>query len=326
MGNLISQSFFIPAARITEKNCPDQTGRVFVVTGGYAGIGFELCKILYAHNATVWIAGRSETKAQKALASLEEASPKSRGRLRFLFLDLADFSTIKAAVSSFLSQEDRLDVLVNNAGVMFPPNGSVDAHGNDLQLSTNCLGPYLLYQLLLPLLTKTAASSPTGTVRVAWASSIGIDMAAPWPHGISLGDDGCPEDLGVKPNYIQSKAGNVLLARELARTTAQTGVVHASFSPGVLHSDLHRYWSGLDYWIALTFFAFPTIYGAYTELWTILAPELTPDRSGAHVYPWGRFGSLPARLEKSSKNQSDGGTGIGEKFVEWCHRETHTFM
>lgn len=87
------------------------------MTGGYAGVGFELCKILYAHNATVWIAGRSTSKAQKAMLTIKEASPNSKGRLEFLFLDLSDLSTLKPAVQAFTAQEPRLDVLVNNAGV-----------------------------------------------------------------------------------------------------------------------------------------------------------------------------------------------------------------
>jgi NAD(P)-dependent dehydrogenase (short-subunit alcohol dehydrogenase family) len=90
---------------------------VFVVTGGYVGVGFELCKILYALNATVWIAGRSEAKAQKAIRAIEDASSQNSGSVKFLLLDLSDLSTIKPAVESFIAQSQRLDVLVNNAGV-----------------------------------------------------------------------------------------------------------------------------------------------------------------------------------------------------------------
>jgi retinol dehydrogenase 12 len=66
-------------------------------------------------------------------------------------------------------------------------------------------------------------------------------------------------------------------------------------------------------------------YGAYTELWTALTPELTPEKSGAYVYPWGRFGSLPAGVEAALKGVSDGGTGIADKFVKWCSKETEAF-
>ncbi|OTB02202.1 hypothetical protein M426DRAFT_322909 [Hypoxylon sp. CI-4A] len=321
MGNVVSQFFFIPAAPLTEKNCPDQTGRVFIVTGGYTGVGFELCKILYAKNATVYMAGRSTPKAEKALASIISSSPSSTGSVDFLKLDLSNLSTIKPAVNSFTSQQQRLDVLVNNAAVMYPPKGSRDAQGNELQIGTNCLGHYLLYQLLLPLLAKTASTSPTGSVRVAWAASVAVHVATPQPQGIVIEEDGRPKDQGVEGNYAQTKVGSVFLAREFAKKTPETGVVHAAFNPGNLRSELQRNWTGLDHWITDTFLLHPPIYGAYTELWAILAPELTPAHSGAYVYPWGRFGSMPAGIENSMKEES----GISTRFVEWCGKQTEAF-
>lgn len=87
------------------------------MTGGYAGVGFELCKILYMRNATVCIAGRAESKAQKAVAEIKEAYLESSGHINYLILDLSNLSTIKPAVESFIAQQPRLDVLVNNAGV-----------------------------------------------------------------------------------------------------------------------------------------------------------------------------------------------------------------
>lgn len=80
-------------------------------------MGFELCKILYAHNAIIYIAGRSSCKAEKVIAMIREASPDSSSHIEFLYLDLSDLSTIKPAVQSFIAQQQRLDVLVNNAGV-----------------------------------------------------------------------------------------------------------------------------------------------------------------------------------------------------------------
>ena len=91
--------------------------QVFIVTGGYSGIGLELCRILYNHNAIVYVAGRSQSKATDAISNIKGASPKSSGRLEFLSIDLMDSSTIKSSVETFLAQQDRLDVLVNNAGV-----------------------------------------------------------------------------------------------------------------------------------------------------------------------------------------------------------------
>ncbi|TGO32229.1 hypothetical protein BHYA_0337g00010 [Botrytis hyacinthi] len=341
MGNIFSQFYFIPSASLTEKDTPDQTGRIFLVTGGYAGVGFQLCKILYAHNATVWIAGRSESKAQNAISMIKEASPKSSGSIQFLQIDLADLSSIKPAVKQFTSQQQRLDVLVNNAGVMYPPKGSTSAQGHELQVATNCLGHYLLYQLLLPLLKNTVASSPTGSVRVAWAASIAIHVDSP-PTGILLNDDGSPQDVSVSANYSQTKVGNVLLARECAKTTPQTGVVHTAFNPGNLRTELQRHWTGLASKITVSngtailllmyiltdmqlqdkFIVYPPVFGAYTELWAAIAPDVTPDKSGAYIYPWGRFGSLPSGIESSITGES----GISAKFVDWCGKETEAFL
>ncbi|TGO21908.1 hypothetical protein BPAE_0194g00130 [Botrytis paeoniae] len=302
MGNIFSQFYFIPSASLTEKNSPDQTGRIFLVTGGYAGVGFQLCKILYAYNAIVWIAGRSESKAQNAISIIKEASPKSSGSIQFLQIDLADLSSIKPAVKHFTSQQQRLDVLVNNAGVMYPPKGSTSVQGYELQVATNCLGHYLLYQLLLPLLANAVASSPTGS-----AASIAIHVDSP-PTGILINDGGSLKDVGVPANYSQTKVGNVFLARECAKTIPQTGVVHTAFNSGNLRTELQRHWTGLTSKITVSN---GTLW-AYTELWAVIAPEITPEKSGAYIYPWGRFGSLPSGIESSIAGES----GISAKFVD----------
>lgn len=135
---------------------------------------------------------------------------------------------------------------------MYPPKGSTSAQGHDLQIGTNCLGPYLLYQLLLPLLTKTAASSTTASVRVAWAASIAVHVASPKPHGMVIDESGCPSDQGVSDNYGQSKVGNLFLARHFANTTPENGVVHAAFNPGNLRTELQRHWTGVSAWITVS--------------------------------------------------------------------------
>lgn len=98
--------------------------QVFIVTGGYVGVGYALSKILYQRNGTVYVAGRSKEKAEKAISALQEEVYDSSGRLEFLQLDLADLPTVPKSAADFMSRESRLDVLVNNAGVMTPPAGS----------------------------------------------------------------------------------------------------------------------------------------------------------------------------------------------------------
>ncbi|KAL9051413.1 MAG: hypothetical protein Q9162_006020 [Coniocarpon cinnabarinum] len=329
MGAFLSQSFRIPNAALTEQSCPDQSGRVFIVTGGYTGIGYELSRILYALNATVYLAGRSQEKANKALARIRDAHTKSSGRVEFMRLDLADLETIKPAVDRFLEREERLDVLVNNAGVMFPAAGSTTAQQHELQVGTNCLGPYLLSTLLEPLLVRTAQSANPGSVRVAWAASVGVDVLAPKPGGMKLTSEGAPQDLGVETNYAQTKVGNILLAAEFGRKTLESGVVHVAFNPGNLKTELQRHWTGVGELMTEWLLLYPAINGAHTELWAGLAPEVAEEASRKNqvvcVWPWGRLGTVRADVLAATKPEEEDGTGLGARFVAWCASQTQQF-
>lgn len=123
MVSTFSQTF-PPAPTFTEKNAGNLQGKVFIVTGATAGIGYDLARLFYGQSGTVYIAARSSEKVNKAIKTIEASAPSSKGRLTPLLLDLADFPTVKKAAKEFLEQEDRLDVLVHNAGLMTPPAGS----------------------------------------------------------------------------------------------------------------------------------------------------------------------------------------------------------
>src|SRR4051812_4653547 len=110
MGATYSQ-FFPPAPSLTEKYLESQKGKVFIVTGGASGIGFELAKILFQSGGKVYVAGRSETKAQQVIEDIKSSSHDSSaaGQLEFLHLELDDLSTIKSSADAFKSKESRLD-------------------------------------------------------------------------------------------------------------------------------------------------------------------------------------------------------------------------
>lgn len=154
--------FFPPAASLTEKTLEPQDGKVFLVTGGYSGIGLELVKMLYGCHGRVYVAGRSAQKAQQAIVAIQAAHPASRGSLEFLALELDDLHSVQEAAREFTAKESKLDVLWNNAGVSWPPPGSVSKQGTELQLATNCVGPFLLTQLLPP---SSAAQQPLTALR-----------------------------------------------------------------------------------------------------------------------------------------------------------------
>jgi NAD(P)-dependent dehydrogenase (short-subunit alcohol dehydrogenase family) len=110
MGGALTQ-LFPPSPEYTEKNVGSLVGKVFLVTGGNSGIGFELTSILYSKGAKVYIAGRSEKGVEAAIEEIRSAHPTSRGALESLSLDLADLTTVAPCASAFLARETRLDVL-----------------------------------------------------------------------------------------------------------------------------------------------------------------------------------------------------------------------
>ena len=160
--------FFPPKPTLTSENLPHQTGKVFIVTGGSSGLGLELAKLLYSAGGTGYILTRDEAKSNKVITDTKSSvTTPTPGTLKFIFLDLADLSTIPTAVSSFLAAESRLDILFNNAGVASAPLDFKTVQGLEPHVGVNCVGPFLLTQLLHSILASTAQNPP----RAAFASS-----------------------------------------------------------------------------------------------------------------------------------------------------------
>ncbi|EAU85783.2 hypothetical protein CC1G_15043 [Coprinopsis cinerea okayama7 len=116
---------------------PDLTGKVVIVTGATAGIGQETAKALLAHNAKVYVAARSETKAEETIRVLKELTGKEA---LFLKLDLGDLKSVKQAAEEFQRKETELHILFNNAGVGATPIEMTTVQGYDMQFGTNVLG------------------------------------------------------------------------------------------------------------------------------------------------------------------------------------------
>ncbi|TVY83993.1 putative oxidoreductase [Lachnellula suecica] len=318
MGPQWSQ-LFPPTAEFTEKNVPDQTGKVFIVTGSSSGVGKELAQILYSHNAKVYIAARSIDKATKAIESIKSNFPNSKGQLVFLKLDLNDLTTVKASAEEFLSKEEKLDVLWNNAGVMTPPQGSKTKQGYELQIGTNNVAPFLFTKLLTPILAKTAKTAPTGTVRVVWTSSSAAENFAP-KGGVVMDNLDYKTDKAAWHKYGVSKAGNVFHCTEYAKRRMEL-----TLNPGNLKSGLQRHVPFVARTLMNTILYTP-IHGAYTELFGGLSPEVTPAMTGAWIQPWGRFVPLKADLVESSKSKADGGTGVAAQFWDWSEEQVKPYL
>ena len=229
-----SSSVFNPDTEI-----PSLEGKVILVTGGNGGLGKQAVLQLAKHNpAQIWIAARNPDKAATAAKSIEEEVPAAKDKIKALQLDLSSLESVQKAAETFLSQAERLDILMLNAGVMaVPPSLSVD--GYEIQFATNHLGHALLTKPLLPLLTKTATTGgPNGAatdVRVVVVSSNG-HTGAP-KGGIDFDTLKKPsEDRASFERYGQSKLANILFARQLAKEHPELTTV--SLHPGVGFTDL----------------------------------------------------------------------------------------
>ncbi|KAJ0121358.1 Short-chain dehydrogenase/reductase [Diaporthe amygdali] len=279
---------FPQAPDFTESSIPDLLGKVYIVTGANSGLGKELSGILYSKNAKVYVAARSEAKAQAAIEFIKAAHPHSKGDLVYLQIDLADLSAIKSSVNAFLSQEARLDVLFNNAGVLAPHDAPKTAQGYELNLGTNTIGTFLLTKLLLPTLLNTAKSSPKDSVRVIWVSSIAVNFSE--QGGLDMDNLDYHEDKSAVTKYAVSKVGNFLHSVELARRhgASSDGVVSVALNPGNLDTELGRDRSWLETKILRTFVLYLPVFGAYTELFAGLSDPITAemvrDNNWSHAF------------------------------------------
>ncbi|KAL1877811.1 hypothetical protein Plec18167_004780 [Paecilomyces lecythidis] len=322
MGVQFSQ-VFPPRPDFQLEKLPSQKGKVFIVTGATSGIGFKVAEILYGKGGKVYIAGRSQKKGQDAIEAIQRTVQQSEGMLEFLLLKLDDLATIKDSVNVFQSKESRLHVLINNAGVSQPPLGSVSKQNIELQLATNCLGPFLLTKLLLPLLYAAVPDSTPGTVRVVWTSSQVAELSSP-PEGMIMSELTNPPNDNVR-NYMNSKLGNWFLSVEMARRYgADKRIVSVAQNPGAANTNLLRNAK----WMKIL--SRPLLHSAelaaHTVLYAALSDDLRLDNNGAYVIPWGRIhGEVAPKLTTAMRLKEDNGTGLAKEFWEFCDKKTRDF-
>ncbi len=210
------------------EDIPDLTGRRALVSGVTGGLGEHTALGLARSGADVLVTARDATKAEPVLNRLRQAA---RGEVTLVDLDLADLGSVQRAADSLLETYDRLDMVVNNAGLMAPPKRRT-ADGFELQIGTNHLGHFALTGRLWPLLRNSSA-------RVVFVSSMahrvakGIDLR-------SLQPGGDPRAYQRWRSYGESKLANLMTALELGERAAGTGVVSVAAHPGYAATELQR--------------------------------------------------------------------------------------
>jgi len=200
--------------------------RMAVVTGASGGIGLETARGLAERGYHVVLLCRNPAKADAARADIESTVP--RASLDIVLADLSRLEQVRTAAAEITERLERLDVLVNNAGIV-ARHREVTPEGLDLPLATNHLGPFLFTILLVPLLRKSA---PSRIVMVASEahkfSKLHLDeLESPRSYG----------PLGMR-RYGETKLMNILFTRELARRLAGSGVTVNAVHPGTVATNL----------------------------------------------------------------------------------------
>jgi NAD(P)-dependent dehydrogenase (short-subunit alcohol dehydrogenase family) len=215
-------------AKWTAADIPDQTGRVAVITGANTGLGYETAAALADHGAHVVLAVRNLDKGKDAAARISAQSPGAAVALQEL--DLTSLDSIRAAAEQLRSAHDRIDLLINNAGVMWTPK-STTKDGFELQFGTNHLGHFAFTGLLLDRLLPVAGS------RVVTVSSIGHRIRA----DIHFDDLQWERGYNRVAAYGQAKLANLLFTYELQRRLAPLGTTIAvAAHPGGSNTELTR--------------------------------------------------------------------------------------
>lgn len=203
-----------------------------ITHSGNTGPGKESITQLVKHNpAEIYLAARTPSKAEAAIEDIEKATPGAH--VTYLPLDLMSFDSIKKAADEFKSKSLRLDILMNNAGIMATPP-AFTKEGYESQLGTNHVGHALFTKLLLPTLLKTA-EAPNSDVRIVNLSSDGHNFAS-FISGIVLDQDKL-KTYNPFFRYGNSKLVNILYSRGLAKRYPQSTSV--AVHPGVIYTDLY---------------------------------------------------------------------------------------
>ena len=308
--------YWPPSPTFTEKDVPSQEGRVFIVTSGNQGVGYELIKMLYPTGAVIYMASRSKERAKQAITDIVSADPSGSARLLFLHLGLDDLNVVRSAAKTFSEQESRLDIIWNNAGVGAVKVGSKTKQGIEAHMGVNVIGPFLFTQLLLPKLKAAAKASPKDSVRIVWTSSCVMEQVSP-KGGYNLEDieEGGTNNAYV--NYATSKAANWMVADEAGKRYGKDGIISVVQNPGNLKTQIYNTQTKLMMFFVNRLLHPPKL-GGYTELYAGLSPDITEKQQGGLIIPWRRVQARNPRKDIHEALEE----GRGKELWDWIDAQS----
>ncbi|KAM4553003.1 retinol dehydrogenase 12-like isoform 1-T1 [Fundulus diaphanus] len=272
-------------------------GKTILITGANTGIGKETAIDMARRGARVILACRDMDRANKAAEEIKKKSGNNNVVVKKL--DLASLQSVRLFAKDVGANEQRLDVLINNAGVMCCPQWKTE-DGFDMQFGVNHLGHFLLTNLLLDLLKQSAPS------RIVNVSSLAHERGQ-----INFDDINQEKNYNPWRSYSQSKLANVLFTRELAKRLQDTGVTTYSLHPGVIRTELGRHflptialWRRVLY-TPFSFFIKNPTEGAQTTIYCAVEESLQKE-SGLYYSDCARKATAPqGRDDEAAKKLWD---------------------
>lgn len=232
--------------RFRPENIPDLSGRVAVVTGGSAGIGYHDALALARANARVIIVSSNEEHGKQAETDINKAlkDANSTGTIAWHGVDFGTLKDVDAVAKRLAEQEERLDILICNAGIGQAPHDLTN-DGLERHFEVNNLAHYVLVLRLLPLMKKTALIAPPTTVRIVMQSSEMHRMAPSTTKFLSKEEINQSSDGAML--YGRTKLGLIYFARELAKRKLtdlppDRPILAIAVHPGTVDTDLQKQW------------------------------------------------------------------------------------
>jgi len=277
-------------------NIADQKGRVAIVTGSSSGIGYETARVLANKNAAVIIAVRNQQKGENAVKKIK--AQNKGADVSVMILDLANLESVKSFAAEFKKKYTRLDLLINNAGVMMPPYSKTQ-DGFEMQFGTNHLGHFVLTGQLIDLIKNTPNS------RI-----VNVSSAAHKQGNLNF-DDLNWEHRKYKPmkSYGDSKIANIYFTYELGRRVEKNGKnpVVAAAHPGWTATELQRHVGIFEF--LNNFFAQDITMGALPTLYAAVGPDV---KNGDYFGPSG-FMEMKGYPKKVKANELSKNEHIAQK-------------
>ncbi len=257
-------------------NIPSQKGKIIIVTGSNIGLGYETALELAKKEATVIMACRNMDKAKAAKNKILASVPNAN--MMTMKLDLGDLASVKNFSENFLEKYDKLDILINNAGIMIPPY-QLTKDGFESQFGVNHLGHFYLTGLLLDRVNATPDS------RIVVLSSV-----AHVPGRINFDDLQSKEKYSAVKAYQQSKLANIMFAFELQRRLEKAGhqTIAVAAHPGVSNTNLGRHVPRILYYILLPLLSFMIHSPNVAAMPTLLAALDDDVKGGEYFGPTGK--------------------------------------